>query len=521
MQTRLGLRTVRKSGSDVSHDAPQSVSPFHPPVKFDEKQLKQVVSEERPAKRRSTRLDNDNKDNNNKDSQRTLFNTITPSAGPIEKSRSSTRNLTTINKKRTTSKTTKESVIEHQPKKQRIYNDRKQQQHHEEGTGQEIMLNVQQQMEQEQQAAVLETVVQRVTVEQSRAKLVESPQEVPALFNVTENTTTSTEQASSLTSSPSSSALLPTASPLSSPKSATHEELTNPDDRSSVVDKEQQRQQPSNHTELFELKSTLNETARVEESIERPANVEKTEEHEASPKVNIASRDNNASSSAVPVLSQPIAETQEVPAWKQSFYIQSDKARVQDEKGTLHKLRNALDVSLMFHAANQRIAMFHKIQPMLRNTTKKNITIGHLAKILYLAPMLYRVEPKILGHQGRQVESYAVELGADWKAPLSGKQLEERENILEDKMEGFFIANKGKLVIPEKELPKIDKVVDRKKWIETANLPSGVRDLLQLEERRKEEAEKAKATQPPLTGTGTVKDRRQALLERIRSKSKK
>ena len=82
-----------------------------------------------------------------------------------------------------------------------------------------------------------------------------------------------------------------------------------------------------------------------------------------------------------------------------------------------------------------------------------------------------------MGHNGTQIETYAVELGSDWKAPLSGKQLEQRENILEDKMKSYFIENKGKLVIPEKELPRIEKVVNRKKWIETANLPSGVRSF--------------------------------------------
>ena len=107
----------------------------------------------------------------------------------------------------------------------------------------------------------------------------------------------------------------------------------------------------------------------------------------------------------------------------------------------------------------------------------RNITIQHLAKILYVAPKLYLVSPKLLGHNGTQIETYAVELGSDWKAPLSGKQLEQRENILEDKMKSYFIENKGKLVIPEKELPRIEKVVDRKKWIETANLPSGVRSF--------------------------------------------
>lgn len=42
-----------------------------------------------------------------------------------------------------------------------------------------------------------------------------------------------------------------------------------------------------------------------------------------------------------------------------------------EESETLEKLRSALDVSLTFHAGHQRVALFHNIQPMLRNSTKK------------------------------------------------------------------------------------------------------------------------------------------------------
>ncbi|KAI8147479.1 hypothetical protein BJV82DRAFT_595623 [Fennellomyces sp. T-0311] len=216
------------------------------------------------------------------------------------------------------------------------------------------------------------------------------------------------------------------------------------------------------------------------------------------------------------------ARSQEhIAPWKRALYIESDEARLQDEKDTLTKLRNDLDITIMFQTANNRIPMFHKIQPMLRGTTKKNITMSHVAKILYLAPALYRIQPKELAVAGKMIETYSVELGAQWKAPLSGKQLEERKNILADKMESYFAENKGKLVIPEIELPKIEKIVDKDKWLKTANMPSGMRDLLRLEERRKEEADKANATLPPITGTGSVKDRRKALMDRIRAKSKK
>ncbi|KAI7877229.1 hypothetical protein K492DRAFT_219278 [Lichtheimia hyalospora FSU 10163] len=190
-----------------------------------------------------------------------------------------------------------------------------------------------------------------------------------------------------------------------------------------------------------------------------------------------------------------------------------------EESETLEKLRGALDVSLTFHAGHQRVALFHNIQPMLRNSTKKNITVSHIAKILYLAPVLYKMTPKVL-NQGRQtLETYQVDFGDDWKPPLTGKDLEQRKDLLSRNIKQHFDTH-GEGPIPEKELPKHDKIVDQKKWIETAKLPSGVRDLLKFEEQRKEDEkrkEQVKKEQKaaPIAQGGSVKDRRQALLERV------
>ncbi|KAI7860689.1 hypothetical protein BDC45DRAFT_492592 [Circinella umbellata] len=511
MQTRLGLRTVRKSahGTDVSHDAPQqAVSPFHPPVKFDEKNLKPAINEERPTKRRSTRLNDDKKDG-----QRTLFDSFTS----VQQQQSGS---TTNNKKRTTTTIEPISEEQHQPKKQRVHQKKKEdesvaveksqeQQKHSGSKSEAVVIN-------EQPITRSNKIME--AIEQSRKEApgkkpssVKTPQ-VP--FNIKLNIKPTTEKT---TKSTIHKKLTPPALPKSLALESTkqHKELSKHDDTPLIEEKK------STNIVTTQVKG-LNEPAH---HVEKKTGVEKAQMHKVSPETNddnAKSRDDgNTTLTTITGSNSASTTTEETPAWKKSFVFQSDEARVQDEKSTLHKLRNALDMSVMFHAANQRIALFHKIQPMLRNSTKKNITTQHLAKILFVAPKLYSVSPKLLGHNGTQIETYAVELGFDWKSPLSGKQLEQRENILEDRMKSYFIENKGKLAIPEKELPRIEKVVDRKKWIETANLPSGVRDLLQLEERRKEQAEKAKATLPPLTGTGTVKDRRQALLERIRAKSKK
>ncbi|KAI9322734.1 hypothetical protein BX666DRAFT_1897987 [Dichotomocladium elegans] len=203
----------------------------------------------------------------------------------------------------------------------------------------------------------------------------------------------------------------------------------------------------------------------------------------------------------------------------------SAKSPAIEEKETLERLRNALDISLTFHAGHQRLALFHNIQPMLRNSTRKNITLSHISKILYLAPMLYHVTPKVLNKGRQALETYLIEFGKDWTPPLTGKELEQRKNLLAQKFDAYF-AEHGEVLVPEKELPKNEKIVDSKAWLEKTNLPSGVRDMLRFEQQRKEddkkrEQEKKERESTPIQQTGTVKERRLALLERIRAKSQK
>ncbi|KAI7870397.1 hypothetical protein BDF14DRAFT_1964132 [Spinellus fusiger] len=188
--------------------------------------------------------------------------------------------------------------------------------------------------------------------------------------------------------------------------------------------------------------------------------------------------------------------------------------RIEDEKLTLTRLREALDIKLTFHAAQNHPALFHKIQRSLCTSTRKNITIAHIAKIMYLVPELYLVHAKALRELGRTVEAYLIEFGKQWMSPLSGKDLQDRKDILALKIKVFFSRNSGHdATVPEAVLPKIETVVDTSKLLERANLPPSVRAVLERQEQRKEAAKAALVEKPKVVGT--VKDRASALLERV------
>ncbi|SAL99120.1 hypothetical protein [Absidia glauca] len=204
-----------------------------------------------------------------------------------------------------------------------------------------------------------------------------------------------------------------------------------------------------------------------------------------------------------------------------SLLIKLDKERINEERTTLDKLVSALDITLTFHAARNVAAFFHKIQPMLRNSTKKNVTISHLCQILHVAPELYDVETKLLKEYGKDVEAHQVSIGQEWKMPLSGKMIQERKDLMMKRSGDYYEQHQeANARIPEKELPRLDKVVDKKKWLQNANLPDRVRSVLELQEQRKA-AKEAKAAQPRVEPVGSAKDRAKALLERIRNKQKK
>ncbi|ORX50191.1 hypothetical protein DM01DRAFT_1409183 [Hesseltinella vesiculosa] len=202
-----------------------------------------------------------------------------------------------------------------------------------------------------------------------------------------------------------------------------------------------------------------------------------------------------------------------------SLNLKLEKERISEERSTLDKLVSALDVTLTFHLARNVAAFFHKIQPMLRNSTRKNITISHLCKILYVAPELYDVDTKLLKEFGKQIEAHQVAIGKQWPVPMSGKTIEERKDLISSRTSDFFEKHQEPhATIPEKSLPKLDKIVDQKKWLEKANLPERVRSVLELQEQRK--AAKEAQAQPRPEPTGTPKQRAKALLERLRNKKK-
>ncbi|ORZ16910.1 hypothetical protein BCR42DRAFT_23011 [Absidia repens] len=191
-----------------------------------------------------------------------------------------------------------------------------------------------------------------------------------------------------------------------------------------------------------------------------------------------------------------------------------NKGHIVEERSILYKLVSALDITLTFHAARNVAAFFHKIQPMLRNSTCKNVTLSHLCKILFVAPELYDVETKVLKEYGKHMEAHQVSFGSDWTVPLSGKMIQERKDIMTKRSGNYFEKHKETSTIPEKELPRMDNMVDKKKWLQNATLPDRVRSILELQEKQKA-AKDEKANQPRMEPKGSAKDRAKALLDRV------
>ncbi|KAI8393549.1 uncharacterized protein BYT42DRAFT_541801 [Radiomyces spectabilis] len=206
------------------------------------------------------------------------------------------------------------------------------------------------------------------------------------------------------------------------------------------------------------------------------------------------------------------------------YMLESDKTRIAEEQYILEKLHEALDMSLNFHLGHNRVAFYHKIEPMLRNTTRKNITLAHVSKILYLAPELYDIHPRIVKEFGRTIEAYILEFGKQWIVPLSGKDAYKRKTMLSSRIQSYFEAHKEpSATIPEKPLPKIEKVVDKAEWLRQAELPSGIKSILEIKERRRKDAEteaEQKQQGPRPLPKGNVKERGKALLERLRARQK-
>ncbi|KAI8067648.1 uncharacterized protein B0P05DRAFT_552393 [Gilbertella persicaria] len=201
-----------------------------------------------------------------------------------------------------------------------------------------------------------------------------------------------------------------------------------------------------------------------------------------------------------------------------TYLSPADKKRIEHEKSVLVKLRKALDIVITDRAARHRPAFYHQIEPVLRNSTGRSITIGHVSQIMYVAPRLYTLEVKELRDYGGKVtEAFLLGFGQDWAIPLTGKNLEKRATMLMEAIDHFFHTHpEPDASIPEAPLPRLNLIVDKKEWIKDAKLPPGVRALLETHEKVKEaEAEKVKPKPIP---TGTVKERMAALKARLAAK---
>lgn len=133
-----------------------------------------------------------------------------------------------------------------------------------------------------------------------------------------------------------------------------------------------------------------------------------------------------------------------------TYLNEADKLRIENEKSTLTKLRKALDIVITDRMARNRPTLYHQIEPVLRNSTRRAITISHLCKAMYLAPTLYQLDVKELRDFGGKVtEAFLVQFGSTWKCPLAGKDLQARADLLANALDEFFSTHKEVLYMEE------------------------------------------------------------------------
>jgi hypothetical protein len=121
------------------------------------------------------------------------------------------------------------------------------------------------------------------------------------------------------------------------------------------------------------------------------------------------------------------------------YLTPADKQRIIYEKTTLQKVRKALDIVITDRAARNRPTLYHQIEPVLRNSTQRTITLSHICKVMYLVPSLYTLEAKELRNFGGKVtEAFLIEFGKDWIVPLNGKDLQKRADLLTQSVEHYF-----------------------------------------------------------------------------------
>lgn len=124
------------------------------------------------------------------------------------------------------------------------------------------------------------------------------------------------------------------------------------------------------------------------------------------------------------------------------YLTEADKQRIEYEKSTLEKLRKSLDIVITDRAARHQPTLYHQIESVLRNSTRRTITLSHICQIVYLTPNLYTLEAKELRNFGGKVtEAFLIQFTKDWSIPLAGKDLQKRADILKAAITQYFVEH--------------------------------------------------------------------------------
>lgn len=202
---------------------------------------------------------------------------------------------------------------------------------------------------------------------------------------------------------------------------------------------------------VIELKETVVETKeqfRDNEVQFFNANLEKeksTNDDDEEEEINndLTPKDLPPPSSLTASVTPPIQLEKTVSAPYKTYLTEADKLRIEEEKTTLEKLRKALDIVITDRMARSKPTLYHQIEPVLRNSTRKSITMSHVCKIMYIASNLYTIEAKELRDFGGKVtEAFAIQFTKDWQVPLAGKDLQKRSDILKDGLDSYFNTHK-------------------------------------------------------------------------------
>lgn len=183
---------------------------------------------------------------------------------------------------------------------------------------------------------------------------------------------------------------------------------------------EKEEETTKDNVEIKDLNSPAHTTIEEEEEEERPT-------------------DSPSPPSFLTEPSTPPIQLEEPTAPFKTYLTEADKMRIEQEKSTLVKLRKALDIVITDRMARNRPTLYHQIESVLRNSTRKSITISHVSKIMYIAPSLYQLDAKELRDFGGKVtEAFLIQFSKDWQCPLAGKDLQKRADMITDALEDYF-----------------------------------------------------------------------------------